>query len=181
MLTNTSFQFCHQCSALKLVPHLVVSQSTCDPPEGVGLTFAADVLKQNRQLILVVRESSTSYTASSIVDSEGKHSLRDALICLIISLRPLDGPSSVIRIDPAPGFASLVDDSLLQQHRISIEVGHQKNANRNPVVERAVQELGDEVLHQDPLGSIVTTLSLATATAQLNEQIHYNGLSAREL
>ena len=40
-----SSQSCHQCSALKLVPHSVVSQSTCDPPEGIGLTFAADVLK----------------------------------------------------------------------------------------------------------------------------------------
>ena len=40
-----SSRSCHQCPALKLVPHSVVNQSTCDPPEGVGLTLAADVLK----------------------------------------------------------------------------------------------------------------------------------------
>ena len=115
------------------------------------------------------------------MDSEGKHSLHDALICPIISLHPIDGPNFVIRVDPAPGSALLVDDPLLQQHRISIEVGHQKNANKNPVAEQTGQELEDEILHQDPSGSIITTLSLATATARLNKWIHYSGLSAQEL
>ena len=119
-------QFCHPCSALKLAPRSFVSKFTCDPPEFIDVTFAADVLKRNRQLTLGVCMSSTSYTAASIVDSEHKHSLFDALICLVISLCPLDGPSSVIRVDSAPGFASLVDDPLLQQQRINIEVGHRK-------------------------------------------------------
>ena len=49
------------------------------------------------------------------------------------------------------------------------------------MAERAVQELGDEILHQDPSDSIITTLSLATATARLNERICYGGFSAQEL
>ena len=38
----------------------------------------------------------------------------------------MDGPSAVIRTDPAPGFKTLVDDPLLKKHRIKIELGRAK-------------------------------------------------------
>ena len=41
--------------------------SKCDPPDAVGMTFAADVIKQARQLILVVRERATSYKTTCLV------------------------------------------------------------------------------------------------------------------
>ena len=53
---------CHQCNALKTIPHTVVEQSTSDPPDAVGVSFATDVLRRERQLILVVRETITSYS-----------------------------------------------------------------------------------------------------------------------
>ena len=56
-----------------------------------------------------------------------------------------------------------------------------KNPNKNPVAERAVQELEDELLRQEPSGGSVSSLSLAIATARLNSRIRYSGLSAREL
>jgi hypothetical protein len=55
---------CHHCASLKKVPHSLTLQSTCDPPDAVGVSFAADVLKRERQLILVLRETVTSYTLS---------------------------------------------------------------------------------------------------------------------
>ena len=57
-------QCCHLCSSLKKVPSSLVEQSTSDPPDGFGISFAADVIKCYRQLILVVLETSTSFTAS---------------------------------------------------------------------------------------------------------------------
>jgi len=51
---------CHPCAALRHVPHAVIEQSTFDPPAAVGVSFAADILKQSRQLILVLRECVTS-------------------------------------------------------------------------------------------------------------------------
>ena len=104
---------CHTCAALKHAPHTIKEQSTSDSPPIVGVTFAADILKRNRQLILVVRECVTSYTAALHVEDEKHNTLRDTLIRLCIEIRPLDGPHAVIRTDPAPAFKSLVNDATL--------------------------------------------------------------------
>jgi len=110
----------------------VLEQSTGDPPASAGTSFAADIIKRARQLILVLRENVTSYTGACLVDSERKESLRDGLICLCVAMCPLDGPPAVIRTDPAPGFTSLVEDELLQQHRINIEIGRVKLLTKTP-------------------------------------------------
>ena len=53
---------CHQCAALLKTPKVSVEQSSLDPPEAIACSFAADVLKRERQLVLVIRECVTSYT-----------------------------------------------------------------------------------------------------------------------
>ena len=83
-----------------------------------------------------------------LVEDEGSQTLRDGLIRLCVELRPLDGPFAVLWMDPAPAFKALVSDSLLAQHRISLELGRAKNLNKNPVAEKAVQELEEELLWQ---------------------------------
>ena len=86
-------QSCHLCSSLKKVPSALVEQSTSDPPEGVGISFAADVMKRYRQLILVVRETSTSYTAACLLDDECQESIRAGLLRLCLKLAGLPLPS----------------------------------------------------------------------------------------
>ncbi|KAI0235047.1 hypothetical protein LSAT2_014535 [Lamellibrachia satsuma] len=139
------------------------------------------VIKREKQLILVLRECVTSYTASCLIDDERRDTLRDSLVKLCIGLRPLDGPPAVIRTDPAPGFAALVKDVLLSTYRLTIELGRVKNVNKNPVAEKAVRELEHELLHQQPIGGAVTQLVLSIATANLNTRIRNRGFSAREL
>ena len=39
-------------------------------------------------------------------------------------MRPLDGPTAVIRADPAPGFKALRDDQFLKHDRITLEIGN---------------------------------------------------------
>ena len=96
-------------------------------------------------------------------------------------MRPMDGPPAIIRTDPAPGFKALVNDTSLHQHRITLELGHAKNPNKNPVAERAIQELEFELLRQEPRGGAVSSLTLAVATAALNSRIRSRGLSSREM
>ena len=36
---------CHQCVTLKQFPHMLVEQSTCHPPEAVGVNSTADVIR----------------------------------------------------------------------------------------------------------------------------------------
>ncbi|MCG7866391.1 MAG: hypothetical protein JAY74_08440, partial [Candidatus Thiodiazotropha taylori] len=172
---------CHVCSSLKKFPESFVTQSSEDPPETFGMSFAADVLKQNRQLILVLRETVSSYTAASLIENEKHDTLRDALARLCIELHPIDGPSAVIRTDPAPGFVALKNDPMLQRLNISLDIGRVKNINKNPVAEKAISELHDELLRQQPGGGPVSHLELATAVARLNSRIRYAGVSAREI
>ena len=73
------------------------------------------------------------------------------------------------------------NDSTLQSLRLSLEIGRIKNPNKNPVAEKAILELEEEILKQDPTGGPVSRLSLAIAVARLNSRIRYSGLSAREL
>ncbi|MES9971553.1 MAG: hypothetical protein ABW092_16090, partial [Candidatus Thiodiazotropha sp.] len=94
---------------------------------------------------------------------------------------PLDGPIAVVRVDPAPGFIALKDDSLLKQLLINIEIGRVKNVNKNPVAEKAIQELEEELLRQEPGGGAINQLDLSIAIARLNARIRFSGLSSREL
>ena len=148
------------------VPHLKSSLSLLlpnplrTPPEAVGMSFAADVLKQNRQLILVLRETASSYTAASLIENEKHDTLRDALARLCIELHPIDGPSAIIRTDPAPAFVALKNHPVLQRLNISLDIGRVKNINKNPVAEKAISELHDELLRQQPGGGPVSHLEL---------------------
>ena len=172
---------CHTCASLKKFPTSLASQSSKGPPEVVGVSFAADIIRHSHQFILLLRECTTSYTASCLVPHERSSTLRDALARLVVGLHPLDGPQAVIWVDPALGFVSLKATHALQHLGISVEVGRIKNSNKNPVAERAVLELEEELLRQDPGGGPVTELGLAIATARLNSQLCSQSLSSREL
>ncbi|KAK2151113.1 hypothetical protein LSH36_375g03010 [Paralvinella palmiformis] len=76
-----------------------------------------------------------------IIENEKQNSLKETLISLCMDLHPLDGPLTVVYTDVAPGFVALVDDSLLGEHHICIEMGCVENSNKNPVEEKAIQEL----------------------------------------
>ena len=60
----------HTCASLRRFPSSLVSQSSDDPPEVVGVSFATDVIKRNRQLILVLCKCTTSFTASCLIRDE---------------------------------------------------------------------------------------------------------------
>ena len=175
------FESCHACMSLKRFPDTLVQQSSEDPPECVGINFAADVLKRNRQLILVVRETVTSFSAACIIDDERRDTLREGLASLMVGLHPIDGPNAVVRVDAAPGFVSLKDDEALNDLHISLQIGRVKNVNKNPVAEKAILELESEILRYEPGGGPVTPLGLAICVARMNCRIRNQGLSSREL
>lgn len=145
-VTNT----CHQCASLQKMPKFCEKQSSSDPPETVGSSFTADVMSRERQNFLVLRECVTSYTFTKLLESELTQALRDAIIQLLAEVHPLDSPFAIIKTDPAPGFKAIVKVELLTRHRIAIELGRPKNMNKNPVAERAIQELEVEILRFDP-------------------------------
>jgi hypothetical protein len=44
-------QSCHICASLKKIPNCLIEQSTSDPPDAVGISFAADVMKRNNYFV----------------------------------------------------------------------------------------------------------------------------------
>ncbi len=62
-----------------------------------------------------------------------------------------------------------------------LDVGRVKNPNKNPVAERAVQEVEAEILKQDPSGGQISEIALCNAIARLNARIRGRGLSSREM
>ena len=83
---------CDTCASLKKFPSSLASQSSEAPPEVVVLSFAADISRRSCQFILLLRECTTSYTASCLVPDQKSSTLRDALARLVVGLHPLDGP-----------------------------------------------------------------------------------------
>ena len=172
---------CHLCASLSKIPSSLIPESTSDPPESVGSCFAADVMRRERQQILVVREYVSSFTWSSILPSEKGDDIRTALVMAIKDVIPLQGPHVVVRSDNAPGFATLVDDKYLQDNRIQIDLGRVKNVNKNPVAEKAIQELEHEILRVIKSPGPLSPTSLHEATVSLNSRLRTDGLSAREI
>ena len=137
-------------------------------PDAIRVNFAADVMKRNKQLILLPSESVTSYTVAQIIPDEKSDILRDTLIQLCMELHPLDRPNTVIRVDPAPGFRAMREDKTLDHFSISIEVGSVKNPNKNPVSEIAISELENKLLKQEPGGGPASPFRLSIVLARLN-------------
>ena len=177
----SAYATCHTCASLQKFPTVLIPQTTSDPPASVGSQFAADVLVRERQKILVVREYVSSLTRGKLIVSEREGDLREGLLQAISDLVSLDGPPAVVRTDGAPGFKALIDDKILLDRHISIEVGRVKNVNKNPVAERAVQEVQSEILRTTDHGGAITDSTLNDAINTLNSRIRTDGLSAREI
>ncbi|CAH3041846.1 unnamed protein product [Porites lobata] len=142
----------------------------------INTTDSPILLRTGEQL-----ETVSSYTVSSFIASEKLEDLRNAIIMLCSQLRSLRDGGVIVRVDPAPGFSALAKDRVLLSYGITLEVGRPKNPNKNPVAERAIEELGLEILNLSPEGGPVSQTTLSLATANMNSRIRRDGLSALEL
>ena len=172
---------CHHCNALKSFPTELHEQTSEPPPDTIGVSYAADVLRRYKQCILLLRETVSSYTRTMIISDEKHHTIRDALMILISDFKQSNDRSVYIRVDPAPAFKALLNDIILQQHGIKLIMGSEKNVNKNPVAEKAIQEFGLECLKVCPTGGPMSPVTLAHATSTMNSRLRGSGLSAFEI
>ena len=168
---------CHTNTSLRNLPQRLPNQTTNDPPAVVGISFAADVLRRSKQFILVLLETSTSFTSACIIPDEKTATLRDNLSTLFVALHSPDGPPATIRVDPAPGFRALKNDPVLLTLGITLKNGRAKSINK------AVAEVEEELRRQTPNELLlpITQLGLSIAISRLNSRLRRQGLSAYEL
>ena len=103
------------------------------------------------------------------------------MIVSISSLRPNPQSKATVRLDNAPGFIALLNDVYLSTHNIFLDDGRIHNKNKNPVIDKGIQELGSELLRMYPEGGSVTAAQLAVVVNQLNSRIRNRGLSSWEI
>lgn len=173
---------CHTCASLKSVPNIFHEQSTSElPPDCIGRRFSADIVQRSKQKILLIRENVSALTQGILVDNETAPSLRDGLICLTSLFRSTHDPLISIRVDPASAFRSLVKDQIVAKYNIQIDIGDEKNPNKNPIAERCNSELHAELCKLQPQGGPIVNVVLAVAISNMNALIRGIGLSSMEI
>ena len=172
---------CSQCQSLETIPVELHAQSSTIPPTSPLYEYSADVMRRFKQFILVLRDTFSSYTSASIMSDEQHGSLRSNLIVMISALRPNPQSKAAVRVDNAPGFLPLKRDSSLTNHNIYLDFGRTHNKNKNPTIEKGIQELGSEILRTLPEGGPLSSEQLAIIVNQLNSRIRNRGLSAWEI
>ena len=161
------------------VPKEVEEFSTTSVIPTLGSCFACDVLRRARQRSFVIRDTFSSYTLTRLVSDEQASTIKTALVETTAELKPPSGCS--VRVDGAPSFQSLLQDSDLRSLGIAIDLGRLKNRNKKPVAEKAIQELERELKCAHPDGNPISQSQLALVTATLNMRLRNRGLSAREI
>ena len=172
---------CSHCTSLASFPQEIEKLSTSPPLPTPGAEFACDIMRCARQhnVIFLLRDCFSSFTATQIITNEQSDSLRSALITTTAELKV--GTGCIVRVDGAKAFQSLLNEHGLKKHGIQLQPGRVKNRNKNAVAEKAIQELEIKIKKQHPEGGPQTSDDLATATSTLNASIRDRGLRARDI
>jgi len=177
----TLYEQCYTCqsvSKLKLTP----TQSLPSSPAHPGTHMQADIIKRNRQLILVNTDLFSNYTTSCFIPSEQKQDIMNGLIQITTPIRCAELVS--IRTDRAPALESLakMPPPELSQVGLSITLPENHfNKNANSKVDKIIQELQLEIRKICPDHTTLTNADLARATSILNNRIRKAGLTAGEI
>ena len=100
---------------------------------------------------------------------------------MTITCLPLQFKSATIKVACTPSLRSLRNDAQLLALGIEIDLGNEKNPNKNPVADKAIQELELELLKLTSSSSPVSAACLVQAICNLNSRIRHSNLSAKEM
>ena len=173
---------CYKCSILEKIPKEAIrneSQTDVDRPQ---VQFHVDVIKRAKQNILIVRDHFSSYQDALLIQSEKATDLKEGIITLTSTMRR---PGEIyVSADNAPGFKPLLNntDEDLQKLKITMVKTDELNKNSNAVVDKACQELEEELKRLEPEGTEISNTTLKLAVLNLNAKLRRRGnISAFEL
>ena len=173
---------CYECSRLQRLPRTVVKQESKAQVEHPHTYFHADVVKRAGQNIFLLVDHFSSAQSAILVPSEKAVDLKQALVILLQFMRK---PGWIeVTVDNAKGFESLVkqQDSELTRLKIKLVLTDVFNKNANSVVDKACQELEEELRKVSPGGHPLTQAQLSQAVMQVNQKMRRGGgLSSHEI
>ena len=162
----------------------ILIEDTTETNHRIGAALAADVIERNTQKILLVKDKLSQFIRGTLIPDQTANTLRQFLLSLILDILPDSG--TTIRVDGATSFQTLEKESksngsLLNQLKISIQVGRLINKNKNPVAENAVKEVLKEILRLKAANSTISQTDLDIVMRNINNRITFNGLSPKEI
>ena len=171
---DSLYESCSMCTALKKIPKQLFNYEVTTNATKPGTHFGIDVMKRNKQIILVARDQFSSYTTADLINNETAEALREGIIRLIM---PFKSPGiAVVRTDNAKGFQSLANkDPHLKALDIQIQLSDPNNKNGNACIDKGIQELQHEMLRIIPHDGLINITNLAKATSMLNSRIRRHG------
>ena len=133
---------CYRCAATRDQKHINPPMQSVTPPKAFGQHFATDVIERERQKILTLRETATSYTWAKLIPNETAAELESGLRCLFALARPPNSTQlCVCRADNAKSFISLSNNKALNDIGVAIDISNPENKNGNPVGEKSNREV----------------------------------------
>ena len=173
---------CYRCAATRDEKHIQVPMSSVPPPDTFGQHFATDVIDREKQKILTLRETATSYTWARFIQNETAIELESGLRCLFALASPPNATQlRTCRADNAKSFISLTNNKILTDIGVILDISNPANKNGNPVAEKANREVQNAILGVAPTGGQVSEVQLAKAISALNAKPRWSGMSAVEL
>ena len=175
-------QSCTLCAAKRDKKNLPPPMSSVQAPAHFGEQFATDIISREKQKILVLRETATSYTAAKFVKNEQAKTLESGLRQLFAQFRPPNqARPTICRIDNASAFKSLAGKISLADIGVELDLANPNNKNSNPVAEKANREMHKAILTVAPQGGKLSESDLAAAVSILNSKPRWSTMSSIEL
>ena len=181
-LVHKCVKACYNCAATRDEKHIQAPMSSVTPPETFGLQFATDVIEREKQKILTLRETATSYTWAKLIKNETADELESGLRYLFAQAGPPNATRArTCRTDNAKSFVSLSNNKALMDIGVTIDLCNAQNKNGNPVAERNNSEVQNAILNISPAGGQISECELAEAISALNAKPRWTGMSSSEL
>jgi len=130
-------------------------------------------------VIFVLGDNFSSYTSACLCLSEKHQDMRDAIVRSVVPL--MMNEQARVRLDNAPGLTSLAKDPCLSRLGIRLEYGDTRNVNKNPVCEKAIRELEQEIVRLHPEGGLLSDSDIQVVLKVLNNRIRNRGFTAQEI
>ncbi len=172
---------CFLCTSVKKNDHPKPPFREPDPPDHPGTYFNIDVMKRNKQVILVCTDIFSKYVTAVLIPSESSIDLADGIVRVVSPIRRSN--DVFVKSDAHPSLKSLKQamSEELTDSGIHLVIGNVHNKNSNCHVDKMIQELEHEIrkFHKDT--HVLSNFDIANATFALNSKLRRHNLSSSEI